>query len=363
MKLKKLTALLLALVMVMSLIACGSNNTSGNSNNSDSNNTSNQNDSNDTTPPAEPADDTDTVEPVTLNVGYMPNYASLWAVLCGINKGYFEEEGITVNLIEFADGAAEVAAMEGGTLDLAYIGKGAHRLCIIGQAVIFAPSSVHDTDVLVVTEDSGIESLSDLGGKNIAYTSVSEATLQNALDLGGVSRDDITATLLDIDYIASAMASGTVDGALTWNPYTDQILQNVEGTSVIEFDSGSTNMSSWICLPDYYEANRDVLVRYARALLKAMTYGADSANWEEVAQWVSEQTKTDYDACYAQVGDAIWFSADEVAADLADGTLAGYYESVMNDFLVADSITEDEVNDVANWVLLDVLQEAVDTMD
>ena len=40
----------------------------------------------------------------TLNVAYMPNYGSLWAVETAINKGYFEEEGLTINLVEFADG-------------------------------------------------------------------------------------------------------------------------------------------------------------------------------------------------------------------------------------------------------------------
>lgn len=40
----------------------------------------------------------------TLNVAYMPNYGSLWAVETAINKGYFEEEGLTLNLVEFADG-------------------------------------------------------------------------------------------------------------------------------------------------------------------------------------------------------------------------------------------------------------------
>ena len=44
------------------------------------------------------------VEPVTLNVAYMPNYGSLWSVENAIAQGYLEEEGITVNLVEFQDG-------------------------------------------------------------------------------------------------------------------------------------------------------------------------------------------------------------------------------------------------------------------
>ena len=44
-------------------------------------------------------------EKVELNVAYMPNYASLWSVLTGMDKGYFEEEGIEIKLWEFADDA------------------------------------------------------------------------------------------------------------------------------------------------------------------------------------------------------------------------------------------------------------------
>ena len=39
----------------------------------------------------------ETVEPVTLNLAYMPNYGSLWSIENAIAQGFLEEEGITVN--------------------------------------------------------------------------------------------------------------------------------------------------------------------------------------------------------------------------------------------------------------------------
>ena len=50
-------------------------------------------------------------EKVELNVAYMPNYASLWSVLTGMDKGYFEEEGIEIKLWEFADGPSEMTLL------------------------------------------------------------------------------------------------------------------------------------------------------------------------------------------------------------------------------------------------------------
>lgn len=57
----------------------------------------------------------------TVNVAYMPNYASLWVVATADEKGYFEEEGIEVVMTKFDDGPTEIAAMESG------YGCGLHR--------------------------------------------------------------------------------------------------------------------------------------------------------------------------------------------------------------------------------------------
>jgi NitT/TauT family transport system substrate-binding protein len=298
---------------------------------------------------------------VTLRIAYMPNYASLWSVLTGINKGYFEEEGITVELTEFQDGPSEIAAMEGGSIDLAYIGKGAHKLCIQGRAEIFAPSSVHTSDTVIVSAESGIESLEDLAGKKIAFNSgsSSETTLDSALSLGGLTRDDVELYDMDVTYMVSAMVSGSVDAAVAWNPYTNQILTSLDGSKEIEFSNGSINMSSWICLPGWSDENHDVLVRFCRALYKAMDYASNSDNWEEVAQWCADQTKTDVDANLAQTGDAVWFDTETLKADLADGTLVEYYEHVQQDFVDSETITEDETKDVNDWVLFDIMSEAL----
>ena len=124
---KKLFALLLAAAMVLSMAACGGK--------TDAPATTAAPET--TAAPAAteaPAETEAPVETVKLNVAYMPNYASLWSVLTAMDKGYFAEEGIEVTLWEFADGPSEIAAMEGGSIDLAYIGHGAHKLCINGQA-------------------------------------------------------------------------------------------------------------------------------------------------------------------------------------------------------------------------------------
>lgn len=354
---KKLTALLLALVMVMSLAACGGN-ADQNSQAPDPTKEVTQSEAPAESKEPEPAKP----DPIKLTVAYMPNYASLWGVLSAMEQGFFEEEGITIELKEFPDGPSEVAAMESGDVQLAYIGKGAHRLCILGNATIFAPSSVHTVDKVVCMPDSGIQSVEDLAGKTIAFNagSSSETTFNNALTVGGLTRDDVDPYEMSIDNMVPAAVSGDIDAAVCWNPYSGQILKQVEGSYEIEFADGSTNISSWICLPKYAEENRDVLVRFSRALYKGMDWGSKEENYDTVAQYCADRTKSSLEAQQMQVGDAHWFNIADLTSGLSDGTIRGYYEGMQNDMVQGENITADQAKeDVGDFVLFDVIEEAL----
>lgn len=298
-------------------------------------------------------------DPVTLNVAYMPNYGSLWSIENGMNGGYFEEEGIAVNLVEFQDGPTIIAAMESGSIDLGYIGQGAHKLCINGRAKIFALSHISNGDMLIGGE--GIASVSDLAGKKVAYSSgtSSEDILLNSLKKEGMSMDDIKAVDMDASAIVTAMLSGGVDAAATWSPNSLKILEeNKNATKLTDnmtFSDTTVSLASWICMPTYAEKNRDVLVRFTRALFKAMDYAA-SDHQKETAELVAKQIAGDADAVYEQRGDAQWLTGKEVSEGAADGTVEKYYDLQKKNFIAAGAVETDPA--VSEYVLLDIMKEA-----
>lgn len=302
------------------------------------------------------------VETVELNVAYMPNYASLWSVLTGIDQGYFEEEGLDITLWEFADGPSEIAAMEGGSIDLAYIGHGAHKLCINGQATIFAPSSVHSTDRIIVlpsSEVTGTDDIANLKGKKVAYNagSSSETALNGALAAAGLTLDDIEAYEMDATNMVAAMASGSVDACTAWNPYSNQIMDTCEGALELEFATDSVNLASWICLPAYAEENRDILLRFSRALYKAMAYASQEENWEYAVELYAKQCAKDKDACMVETGDATWFSADDIKTGIEDNTIQNYYEKQQQMFIDSGDVAEEVP--LENYVMIDLMKEAL----
>lgn len=349
---KKLFALLMATAMVLSLAACGSKTeTPAAPAPAPAASTPAQS----TPAPQEPAE-----EPITLNVAYMPNYGSLWAVTTAIEKGYFADAGITIKMTEFQDGPTIISAMESGTIDIGYIGQGAHKLCINGNAKIFALSHISNGDAVI--GGPNVKTLADLKGKTVAYSSgtSSEDILKMGLEKAGLTMSDIKAMDMDASNIVTAMLSGGVDACATWSPNSLKIMEELgaDGTLLCDnlaFSDTSVSLASWIVTPKYAEANADKILRFTKALYKAMDYAADG-NYDEVAQYVANQTKTDYDSVYNQRGDADWLTGKEVAAGAADGTIEAYYKLQQDNFIAAGAV-EKEVP-VADYVMFDNMIEA-----
>ena len=298
-------------------------------------------------------------EHVTLNVAYMPNYASLWAIENAIAQGYMEEEGITVNLTEFQDGPTIIAAMESGSIDIGYIGQGAHKLCINGKASIFALSQISNADAVIGGKD--VKTVADLKGKKVAYSSgtSSEDILMKTLIKGGMKLEDIQAVDMDASAIVTAMLSGGVDACATWSPNTLKILDEMKDATKLSdnltFKDTTVSLASWIVMPKFAAEKRDVLVRYTRALFKAMDYAAKD-HQEETSELIAKRIASDKDTVYAQRGDADWLTGKEVAAGAADGTVEKYYELQKKDFIAAGAVEGDPA--VKDYVMLDVMIEA-----
>ena len=324
---KKIIALIMALVMVLSLAACGEK---------------------------APVDEgNDTPETIKLNIGYMPNYGSLWSVTTAIEKGYFAEAGIEVQLWEFADGPTIINAMESGTIDMGYIGHGAHKLCIQGKAKIFALSHISNGDAVI--GGPNVKTLEDLKGKTVGYSggTSSEDILKNALAKAGLTMADITAMDMDASGLTTAALSGSLDAVACWSPNSLKIMDEWTGCTKLAdnvmFADTNVSLASWIVLDKYASENAENILAFTKALYKAMDYAADG-NYEEVAGYVANQTKTDKEGVFAQRGDADWLTGKEVAAGAADGTVEAYYLTQQNGFLAAGAVTE--AVPVANYVML-----------
>lgn len=302
-------------------------------------------------------------ETTTVSVGYMPNYASLNTVVAGMRIGSFEEEGINVELVEFADGPTIIAAMESGSIDVGYIGPGAHVLPIRGEAEIFAFSHLGNADEVIGNTEKGVNTIQDLEGKNIAVaTGTSSETILNlTLAEAGLTKDDVTLTDMDASAIVTAMTSGSVDAVATWSPNTNTIKNELGDNAVMlsnnaRYADEFPSIASWVITPGYADENADVLERFTKGLFKAMDYRID--NLDEVAEWVAEEIAVDPASVLEQTGDGDWVTTEELIAMIEDGTIEAYYDQQQKNFVEAGQLTEEDLRPVSEYVLFDIMTSA-----
>ena len=61
--------------------------------------------------------------------------------------------------------------MESGSIDYAYIGTGAHKLCVQGRADVICFAQLSNADAVIGNTDMGVNTVEDLKGKKVAYSS------------------------------------------------------------------------------------------------------------------------------------------------------------------------------------------------
>lgn len=338
---KKLIAMLLALTMVMSLAACGASNTPA------------EPETPDTPAPAPvetPVEAEPAVEEVTLNVAYMANWGALWAIATAEAKGYFAEEGIILNYTVFENGPTEIAAMESGAMDVAYIGPGAHKLCSTGQAEVFLLQHLGDGDCIIGL--NGITTLEELAGKKIGYAAgtSSETILLTALESVGLTIDDVDALSMDATALTTAALSGSVDAVAAWSPYSLTILDQADNATDICSNVDFANLvspGSWVVNPKWADEHEDVLVRFIRAMYKGMDYAAaattDDAVAEEVAGYIAAIIASDAETVIGQRYDGSWKTSAEIVEMLNSGEVTRVYGDQQATF-IANGVLETEGN-------------------
>ena len=357
---KKLTALLLAMAMTLSLAACGGQSDPGASSGGDKSSApppsgASSSANNPDPAPAAP-------EEVTLNVAYMANWGALWAVATADAKGYFAEEGIKLNLTVFEDGPTEIAAMESGSMDISYIGPGAHKLCSTGNAEVILLQHLGDGDCIIGLK--GIKTLEELKGKTIGYAAgtSSETILTTALESAGLTMADVNAMSMDPTSLTTAALSNSVDAVAAWSPYSLTILAEAEDATDIcsNMDFASlVSPGSWVVNPKWADDNEDVIVRFIRAMYKGMDYAAaattDDAVAQEVAGYIAAVIASDAETVIGQRYDGTWKTSAEIMDMLKSGEVVRIYADQQATFIANGAVEADGALAPEDFVLTDLM--------
>ncbi|HLS52455.1 MAG TPA: ABC transporter substrate-binding protein [Tissierellaceae bacterium] len=229
---------------------------------------------------------------VTHSLFYTPQYVA-------ITQGFFEEEGLEIELINGGGADKVMAALISGEVDIGFMGLEA-SVYVYNQgrdnyAVNFAQLTQTDGSFLVAREKDDNFTFDKLKGKTIIggrKGGMPEMTLEYVLKSHGLDLEkDVTVrTDIQFDAMAGAFLAGEGDYVTLFEPVAASLEKEGKAYVVASIGeaAGYIPYTGYSTTKEYMENNEDIIQRFTNALYKAMVW-VENSSTEEIAKAVKPQ--------------------------------------------------------------------------
>lgn len=242
---------------------------------------------------------------VTHSLFYAPQYAA-------ISEGFFEEEGLEIELTNGGGSDKVMAAVLTGDMD---IGLGGPEASIYvykegrsNSPKMFAQLTKRDGSLLISKNPVENFSWDDLKGKTVIpgrkggvpYMTLEYVIKQNGLDpANDMTLDDS----IQFDLMAGAFTSGTADYVTLFEPTASMIIQEGKGylATSIGAESGEIPYTGYFSNQDYINSNPDIIQKFTNAIAKGQKWVAEHSAAEIAESIVEQFPDSDMDTLTAAV--------------------------------------------------------------
>lgn len=301
-------------------------------------------------------------ERVSLNVGYIDTSINGVGIIAIANElDLWEKAGIDVNLTPFTNGPTQIQAMQGGQIDVGYIGGGAVWLPASGQATVITPNEASNGDVVIASPESDATEPEDLRGLSVGVPEggAGELMLSLALDSAGLTEDDIEKVVLDPPSVVSAFVSEQIDAAAIFSPLSNQILESVPEAVVVAQNSDYPDtvfMGGWVASNEAVESMQEELTRFLEVFIEANDFRISDT--DTTIEYASAESGVPAEQLQGQAEVSLWMTSDEIAANNEDGTTFAQFESLEEIFVQVGRL--EEVVDADTFVNTELFAAAKD---
>ena len=222
------------------------------------------------------------LEKSKINIGYLNSTAHLLAFVAE-EEGFFEEEGLDVNLTQFSSASELVNGLESDKLDVAFIGSvptltfasQGHDISVFGGAMTNGHGYVIKEEY-ADKDELGVEILK---GRNVASVknSVQDAELQILLKNAGIKigdgDDEVNIVYFDSQKDAyAALLNKSIDAASVYSPYAS--LAKSQGHKVVYYCAHEKALENQPCCRQVATTsslndNPNTYIALERAFIKA----------------------------------------------------------------------------------------------
>ena len=263
-----------------------------------------------------------TPEKTDITIGHLNSTAHLLAFVAK-EEGFFDEEGLDVDLTQFSSASELVNGLESGKLDVAFIGSvptltfqsQGHDVSIFGGAMTNGHGYVIKSE-FADEDELGVEILK---GRNVASVknSVQDAELQILLKNAGIAigdgEDEVNIVYFDSQKDAyAALLNKSIDAASAYSPYTS--LAKSQGYKVVYYCAHEPALANQPCCRQVattsaLSENPNTYIAIERAFIKA--YHFSQTDHEKTVKDVKKYIDIEEDLINVELYDGFGFSVPD----------------------------------------------------
>ncbi|VAW97674.1 ABC transporter, substrate-binding protein (cluster 10, nitrate/sulfonate/bicarbonate) [hydrothermal vent metagenome] len=215
-----------------------------------------------------------------LRIGWVYAMANT-PVLVAYHNGFFNHEGVQVELRRFNSGPLLKRAFEAGDLDMGYVGMPpVYHSIAEGSDLKIVAKVNYGQAALITSIDSPIKSLADLKNKKIAgvrYGSGMDVLLKSFIleDVARLDADkDVTILHMPPKMMVASVNKKVVDAAFTWEPYISFAVISGHAKVLFDMNKAVPNYPWYVIVASKQTRtkNRDAMHRVLKAHKRAVAY-------------------------------------------------------------------------------------------
>lgn len=245
-----------------------------------------------TTTAAPPADK------IKFAIGYLPAVGDILTFVAK-EKGFYQQEGLDVELFQFTNSGEGLNAIKAGKLDAGAFGTSAPQVFIAKGTPFVDIGGMQSEGHAIITKPENVDQYSSLQGfigKKVATVRLAtgDAVWRSAMSKAGIDwKTQVTIQELDSPAaVLEAVKKGAADVGLVWVPFSEMAEQ--QGLKIVSWSS--TYMPGHACcrviaLEDKIKNNQEAYIRLARANILAYDFYIN--HQEETLDIASKYVKLD----------------------------------------------------------------------
>jgi len=247
-----------------------------------------------------------------VEVGVIP-ISEVAPIYVGIEKEFFRDEGLEIDMERMAGGAEILPAVESGDLDIGFsnivslIIKHNKSNSLVAYVGGTYETKDHLNHALIIPDGASTE-VKEYAGKTFAVNTrnnIEELMLRRYLRNKGLDPTDIEYRTMPFPVMERALEAGDIDAASVVEPFIRKMesagydimaRQYLGGEGAASSDS--VMVATYVAKQDWLNANDSTAMRFKRGLNRAVRFVSEDQNETEVRSIISKYTSISNEVAY-----------------------------------------------------------------